>query len=362
MQKPLKTLFLLEDLCYGGTQKQNLALAMRLDRERFSPALATLTGPTDLDEIAAAASVPVWHMGSSRRLAPFFFARLGRLLEAVKPDILVPCTALPNIWGRIWGRIRSVPLVVGTCRGGGAPWRQHERWLWRLCQGIVCNSRELVEVMADRGVDRERMVYIANGVDTEHFRPDSREKCSQLILCVARLAKDKDHRTLLSAFARIAPQFPDARLRLVGEGPEESALRNFCNNEIEPETAQKVEFAGPSADPAQHYKQADIFALSSIREGQPNSILEAMSAGLPVCATAVGGIPPLLAGNGLLSAAGDADAMAQNLALLLRDGDKAARLGRQGRQRAEADFSFAAMVRNHEGFFLKLWHKEGIKN
>lgn len=79
-----------------------------------------------------------------------------------------------------------------------------------------------------------------------------------------------------------------------------------------------------------HYARARVFALSSVREGQPNVILEAMACGLPVCATSVGGIPRLVqdAVNGFLSPAGDAVALAENCCKLLADGALCDAMGR----------------------------------
>jgi len=360
-KKPLRVLFLLEDLCYGGTQKQNLELARRLDSKIFQPAILTFTGPTDLDAKAREASVPLFHMGKNRKAPPLFFARLGSHLARHKPDILVPCTALPNIWGRIWGHIARIPLIVGTCRGGGAPRRQHEWLLWRLAHGIVCNSEPLVKSMHASGAPLDRLRYIANGVDTEHFQPGGKKAAYPLLVCVARLAADKDHRTLLRAFAIAARKFPAARLRLVGEGPEEAALRQFAALELPPGIASRVEFAGASADPAPHLAEAHVFALASAREGQPNAILEAMACGLPICATNVGGIPNLVNGNGLLCEPSSPEALAASLAVLLENAPLAASMGQKGRNRCQRDFSFASMVAKHQDFFLELWQKYGAE-
>lgn len=355
-ERPLRTLFLLEDLCYGGTQKQNLALACRLDRDLFAPGILTLTGPTDLDAAARQADVPLYHLGETRKVPSLFFARLGGMLKKLKPDILVPCTALPNIWGRLWGRFLNIPVIVGTVRGGGAPKRQHEWLLRRFASGIVCNSKALAQIMAGMGVPAACLRYIPNGVDTEHFFPHERGQAqNQVIVCVARLARDKDHLTLLKAFAMIAADFPRASLRIVGEGPEEGSLKNYLEQNFPAKLAGRVVFAGASADPALELDNADIFALSSIREGQPNVILEAMACGLPVCATSVGGIPEIVTTNGLLAPARDAGAFAANLRTLLQNPQLGAQMGQYGREMAQRDFSFASMVQKHQDFFQELW-------
>lgn len=361
MAAPLKVLFLLEDLCFGGTQMQNLELATRLDRKLFAPTILTLTGPTDLDDRVRKAGIPLFHMGKTRSVPPLFFLGLGGFIKRLSPDILVPCTALPNIWGRIWGRLKGVPVILGTCRGGGAPLRQHEKWLWRLCHGIVCNSHELVYAMSQRGVSKERLTYVPNGVDTDRFKPSPKKLDPQkaLIVTVARLARDKDQKTLLKAFAIVNEHFPGATLRLVGEGPEEHSLRKFVKKHLPEAVAARIEFAGASADPARHYADADLFVLSSVREGQPNVILEAMSCGLPVCATEAGSVPSMLAGNGLVSNPGDEKALADNILACLRSPKMSEQMGRAGREKAESDYSFHAMVTAHQEIFTELWEKYG---
>ena len=105
----IHVLFLMEDLCYGGTQRQTLQLAARLDRDAFRPSMLTLTGPTDLDAEAEAGGIALFRMGASRRVDPLFFARLPGWLRRLDPDVIVPCTALPNIWGGLWGCLRRRP-------------------------------------------------------------------------------------------------------------------------------------------------------------------------------------------------------------------------------------------------------------
>ena len=236
MSDKIHVLFVMEDLCFGGTQRQMVELACRLD--------------------------------------------MPAALKRLAPDVLVPCTALPNIWGRLWGRLLGIP-IVGTVRGGGAPRRQHERFLWRLTDHMVCNSEALADVLSGLGVPAARLTYVPNGVDTERFAPAQPAPSERppLILCVARLAEDKDHLTLLKGFALLRERHPGVRLRLVGDGPREKELKAWVAEHL-PDGG--VEFCPGSPDVRAHYAAARIFALTSVREGQPNVILEAMAAGLPL--------------------------------------------------------------------------------
>lgn len=353
----LKTLFLMEDLCFGGTQKQTLALANGLDRSRFAPQILTLTGPSDLDG-AAATDIPLSHLGAGRGVHPFFFLKAGAAIKKLAPDILILCTALPNIWGRLWGRALRVPVILGTCRGGGAPARQHERLLWRLASHIVCNSSALIEAMRGKGAPDRRLSLIPNGVDCARFHPAEKKEGPPLVLCVARLAPDKDLPSLLAAFEILARENSAVRLRIVGEGSGEKRLKEILGAMPE-DISARVELSGASADPAPHYRDADIFALSSIREGQPNAILEAMSSALPVCATSAGGIPELVreGRGGFLSPPGSPAALAENMKKLLKDPASRREMGAFNRSRALREFSFKKMISSHEELLESLWSR-----
>ncbi|MCR5561949.1 MAG: glycosyltransferase [Desulfovibrio sp.] len=357
MSKPIRVLFLMEDLCFGGTQRQTVELVLRLDRARFSPVMLVLTGKTDLDAVVRDAGIPVTYLNSSRRVSLFFWVRLASSIRALAPDLIIPCTALPNIWGRIWGKVLSIP-VLGTCRGGGGPKRQHERWLWRLTQKIICNSRPLFDDLCALGIPKEHLLCIPNGVDTDFFMPDNcpPSKRSPVLLCVARLAEDKDHLTLFRAFKRILKVKPDVRLRLVGDGPEEGALKAWAKDHLATVGAQ-MDFIPGTADVRPHYASARAFVLSSVREGLPNVLLEAMSCGLPVCATSVGGIPSIVheGKTGFLSSSGDDETFASNCLRLLESPDLCDAMGRAGRKLIEEGYSFATMVRAHEDAILKLY-------
>ncbi|MCR5813481.1 MAG: glycosyltransferase [Desulfovibrio sp.] len=348
-----KLLFCMEDLCFGGTQRQTLELVRRLDRKRFAPALLVFTGPTDLDAIPRSLNVPVTYLGRSRAVYPLFFLSMAKALKALQPDLLIPVTALPNIWARIWGRLLGIP-VVGTCRGGGGPVRQHERFLWRLTAEMICNSQALKEHLLRLGVCAERLHYIPNGVDSDFFSPKEPvpSKREPVLLCVARLAEDKDHLTLFRAFELVARNVPNARLRLVGDGPRQQELLAWAK--AHPDLV--IDFVPGTSDVRPHYAEARLFVLSSLREGQPNVLLEAMSCGLPICATAVGGIPALVEDGhtGLLCPQQNPEALAANCLRLLSDPALGDRLGACGRQRVLAAYGFSPMVQAHEKIFSQV--------
>lgn len=358
-----RIVFVMEDLCFGGTQRQTLQIARRLDRNTFDPVLLTLTGETDLDAEARESGLEVVHMGGTREVDLLFFVRLLHRLHNLKPDIIVPCTALPNIWARLWGRWlgfaeRRAIAVVGTDRGGGALVRQYEKWLWNLCDHMICNSTELLDGLMALGVPSDRVTYIPNGVDTFRFAPATPEPAARAphVVCVARLCEDKDHATLIRAFSTVFAACPRARLTMVGDGPWKEKVEALVSSS---DAQYGISLLPGTADIRPHLASASIFALSSVREGQPNVLLEAMACGLPICATDVGGIPNLVEDgvNGLLCRAGDSDQLAANILRLINEPALAGEMSRANRERAVRDFSFYTAVKSHESAFDQAYER-----
>jgi len=314
-----------------------------------------LAAGNDFAPLARRYGLPVIPLGARQQVGPMALARLGRRLLHHSPDVLLPLTVVPNIWGRLLGRAAKVPLIVGNCRGGGAPRRQHERYLWPLAHHILCNSRALKTVLTESyGVPAARLTTITNGVDTEYFQPAAAPATGPpRLLYIGRLVPDKDPDTLLQAFQLTIPAHPDAELWLVGEGPRQAALQELAARlSISP----RVRFIPPTDDLLPVLQQATLLVLSSRTEALPNVILEAMAAGLPVVATRVGGVPELVEPGvtGWLVPPGDAPALGAALGQVLSDPEARQAMGRNARQRAVGDFSLEAMVRRYEAVLDRL--------
>lgn len=199
----------------------------------------------------------------------------------------------------------------------------------------------------NEGVDPRRhpIGVIHNGIDPAEHRgvasPEDRAAAraalglgpdDHVLMQVARFHPVKDHATAVAAFARVAERDPQARLVLVGDGPQRAARQAQA---AELGLAGRVRFLGVREDVPALLPAADVFLLPSLSEGISVTLLEAMAAGLPIAATEVGGNPEVVAHGetGLLSPRGDAAALAQNLLLLLHDSELRRRMGEAGRRR-----------------------------
>jgi glycosyltransferase involved in cell wall biosynthesis len=160
---------------------------------------------------------------------------------------------------------------------------------------------------------------------------------------VARLDPVKDHATLVRAFALLAAKLPDVHLAIVGDGPCRAALEALAA-ELGP--AGRIHFAGMQPNRPNPHHLFDVSALTSLSEGFPNSVVEAMAAARPVVATDVGGMRDALVDGvtGRLVPAGDPTALADALAGVLGDSAGSQAMGRAGRERAEALFSAEPVI------------------
>ena len=352
---PARVVMLLQDLAFGGTQRQALELAARLDRSRFAPELWMLSSPRDFAAKAEAADIPLVWLSSAPTVGLPALASLWRRLGTTRPDILMPMTAVPNIWGRPFARARGIRAVVGTCRGGGAIKRQHERLLQGLAAHHIVNAETLRTALLRLGRPGDKVTCIANGVDVGHFAPPPPElrPVREVVLCVARFCEDKDHETLLRAFEIVSARRPRAELWLVGDGPLKTRVRTLAARS----PVRGLIRTYPAApDPRPFFQQASVAVLSSVREGLPNVLLEAMAMGVPVAATAVGGIPDAVVPEetGLLCPPHNAEALGENIARLLADEAMRTAFGEAARNRAVSNYSMETMVRRHEAVFERV--------
>jgi glycosyltransferase involved in cell wall biosynthesis len=164
------------------------------------------------------------------------------------------------------------------------------------------------------------------------------------VVCVAGFRAEKDHGSLLRAFATVVAEHPAARLRLVGDGPERPAAEALTRElGIEP----SVEFLGDRDDVAELLAGSDVLVLASYAiENLPFAVLEAMAVGLPVVATDVGALAELVDDGvtGWLVPPRDTAALATALGRLVADPERARAMGRAGRDRLDAEFSWTGFV------------------
>ena len=217
----------------------------------------------------------------------------------------------------------------------------------------------------NEGIPSTRVEVVYNGVDLKALATvsaDARQRLRAefgfsatdfLAIQVARLHDLKDHQTALRAIAEVSRHQPHIRLLIVGEGDQRSAIEVAVR---EQKLEEHVVLAGNRADVADLLAASDVFLMSSISEGIPLTIIEAMEAGLPVVSTAVGGIPEMIqhGQNGFLAEAGNHQSLASSLISLQQDSALRKSIAEKGRERATELFSQQGMLNGYSRIYEEM--------
>jgi glycosyltransferase involved in cell wall biosynthesis len=243
---------------------------------------------------------------------------LYREFRRSRPDVVHCHNATAAIIAAFPARRAGVKSVIVTRHGLVKPPYQIRRelkfalasrwcdWIVGVCEGTRTN------LLAAPFAARDRIIHIYNGASPADVRAVPRTKRGFTLLYVGRLAPLKDHATLLRAVALIRRHHPDVQLWIVGDGPLQLSLRKLT---YELGLNDSVTFFGEQGDVSSFMLAADLFVSSSVTEGLPVSLLEAMSAGLPAVVTDVGGMGEIarLSGAVTLVPSSDPQSMASAL-------------------------------------------------
>jgi len=295
------------------------------------------------------------------------YPRLLRVVREFRPDILHTHNyVLRYAWPV--ARIARIPGVVHTVHNLAD--REVDRlglllqkWAFRKGVAAVTIAKK-VSTSFQRTYGFAEAAMIPNGIDVDRYAAPSvpREawrwaagiaQDEFTYLSVARFSEQKDHETLLRAFAQGPANIPGTRLLLAGDGE----LRGRLEGRVEQlGLTGKVTFLGRRTDIPETLAAADVFVLASRWEGNPLSVMEAMAAGRPVVATTVGAIPELVRHgvDGLLSRPGDAAALAKSMGTMrLIKAASLRALGCSAAARARDRFGLQVMTRAYANLYLR---------
>jgi glycosyltransferase involved in cell wall biosynthesis len=374
-----KVVHLVTRLDLGGAQQNTLHTVRSLDRSRFEAVLACGRGGLLDDEASADPGFRTVFVDSLRRdISPVHdllaLLELTKLLLAERPDVLHTHSSKAGILGRLAAALAGVPVVVHTYHGFGFHDRQPAAvkalyvFLERLCAGftdaLVFVSQANIAYAAAHGIVRpEDAVLIRSGVALAGLpAPVDAAKLKMsagigmhkpLVVSVGNLKPQKNAGDFVSAAAAVLAEVPEARFVFLGDGPQRRALeaRAFALG-----LEGKLLFLGWRRDTAQWLAAADVFVMTSLWEGLPRALVEAMKSGLPAVCYATDGVVDLIRDgeNGFLVEAGDHAALAARVAALLKDAPRREALGAAAAASIGPEFDIDGMVRSQESLYERL--------
>ena len=365
----------------GGPAIHVSLLASRLDPARYETLLVS--------GVESAAEGNMLKLGRLPPVEPRTVPTLGRAISPLddiraladlvsiarsfKPDIVHTHLAKAGALGRVAARLAGVRVVVHTYHGSvfrgyfgqreSAVYLRIERALARITTRIVAiTSGQRADLVSLGIAPAGKIIEIPLGLDLDQFRelPTRDDALAALglpgdlryVTIVARLVAIKDIPTFVRALARLIEARPDVCGLVVGDGPERAAVEAVARDL---RLGDRCRFLGWRADLPNVYAASDIVALSSVNEGSPVSVIEAMAAGRAVVATAVGGVPDVVRdGTGVLVGAGDDRALCDAIGALLADPGRRAELGRNGRDLALRRYGSSRLIEDIDRLYSDL--------
>jgi glycosyltransferase involved in cell wall biosynthesis len=363
----------------GGTRRHLLDLLMGLDPGAFDlhAVISLRRDPefkSDIDPLRAR-GVNVHVVGMERDVALWKDRRaiceMARLFDRIAPDVVHAHGSKGGYIGRLAAARAGVDAVVHTAHvypfqwmSGFGAWVQ--RRAERRCDAVTARAVALTKAQADfmgGFLPAERIAVIPNGIDPASMPADPQHRAvfraalaipaSKVVIgTVGRLAPQKAPATFLASMQRLVRNGHDVYGVMAGRGRLAADAR-FIRDELG--LGMRMRMLGHRKDARSLYQAFDIFALPSLYEGFPYTLLDAMAAGLPVVTTDWPGAREIVDEScGMVTPVGDADALAKALDALVRDADLRARLGQGGRARVDEKFTLRRFLDSHEAMYREL--------
>ena len=289
--------------------------------------------------------------------------RLHRLIRLIRPDLVHLHSRIgADVLGGIAARLARVPVVHSRRQDNPEP-----PWMvalkYRLHDRVIAISEGIAKILLEEGLPAEKLRCVRSAVDPRPFQrpPDKAwfraefglSEDSRVIGVVAQLIERKGHRVLLEALPGLVEHFPALKVLMFGRGPREADLRERIARFG---LGERVRLVGFRHDLPRILPCLDLVVHPALMEGLGISLLQAASAGVPIVASRVGGIPEAVrdGGNGLLVPPGDSEALGRAIRRVLSDPGLAAELGAAGRLWVSREFSVDGMVEGNLEVYREL--------
>ncbi|MEW6365155.1 MAG: glycosyltransferase [Acidobacteriota bacterium] len=357
----------------GGAERQLVHLVKYRDRERFEYAVAVLN-PRDgdtIDDLLLDAGATVVHATSSSALRRVY--SLVRLTRRLQAQVIHSWSSYSNPYAGLAGRISRVPVRLGSMRNEPGSMTAPRRalsmgWVsWRLVDTIVVNSSVAAARLRSFGVPESRLRHVANGVELlpESGRSVARDALAAygivgddpVVANVGNLRPWKNHLLFVDVMGMVIGAVPTARGVMIGRAlPGDESIRDGIQRRVgELGLSGRVQLLEGISHASRLMPAFSVLVHTSITEGMPNVVLEAMAARVPVVAMRVGDLDTVIVNgeNGFLVERGDVNGLASAILRLLDDAALARSIGERGRQTVARRFGCERMAREIEAVYAE---------
>jgi glycosyltransferase involved in cell wall biosynthesis len=350
----INVLHIVFSLKIGGLEKFVLDLSSNYSTD-INPCIVCLDEAGDLG--VTGPHIDIYYLSNDSTSLTWKIFKFLLLIRKLDFDIIHTHNLAAHHYGAIASYIYRKPLIH-TKHGKYYPTKMTmkflERFSFYFTKILVGVSEDIKEsYIRTTACSREKVTTILNGINVDNFVTNKNMNDSNPFVnigIVARLSAEKDHRTLLHAFKIALDLMPNIILTIVGDGPEEENLLNYVQDHG---LKNSVIFLGKRLDVPQILSTLDIFVLSSVTEGVPISLLEAMAACLPCIATNVGGNPEVVEDGvtGYLVPAENPQMIAEKLLILANDRSLRISMGLSGNERVKKLFSISTAASKYEKLY-----------
>lgn len=372
--KKKKILFVITKSEVGGAQKFLFGLASSIDKGEYDITVAAGFGGPLLEKLAGVQiqTLKLRHFSNllGYKSIPAFF-ELFCTIRKQRPDILYLLSSSAGFWGSVAGFLNRTPLII--YRIGGWAFKEPKplivRRLYLLAEKITSPFKDFIIVnskfdfdlaVKNKIAEENKLRVIYNGLDAEEINFFDKKAARQNFFAnqndeiwigtIANLYKNKGLNYLIEAACEIKIDFPKIKFIICGEGAEKQSLQELIESYGLKNTVYLV---GKVNEAVKLIRAFDVFALPSVKEGQPWVILEAMAAGVPIVATNIAGVPEMIEDqkSGLLVEPADSHALAFAIKKLLTHPSLSKEINQNAFMALQENFSKEAMIVKNEELF-----------
>jgi len=359
----------------GGSERLVHNLLLKLDRNIFNPSLAWFFGDRLLKEFKDL-DIPLYRVPKEKRIDFSAMRKFGAIIKNNNIHVVNAHHFMSMVYAYYGSKIENRTKLVYTEH---SEWEIEQiSWKWNIIGSYLLSHTDAAvgvtaavtkQIQNRFNADASKTITIPNGVDLKALSRngsinDLREQLGlasdeKVIAITANLKKIKNHIFLLTAFKELLKSYNNIKLLLIGQGfvndaeNTEQELRDYVN---EKEITNKVLFLGYRSDISQLLNITDIFCLTSLKEGLPISLIEAMAVGLPVVGTNVEGIRDVIIHNqnGSLVNIGDVESLKNALLILLKNESMRRKYGEKSRSLAKETYSLDHCVKKYQDLYVSM--------